>query len=246
MSNRTTQFIAILFGILTIALNAGGQAVSGKIQGFVADQNGAVVAGAKVVVTDVDRGTSYETQSNDAGRFLQGQLLAGNYRVRISEQGFASFETAVEVHVDAATEVNATLRVGQTETAITVTDEAPLLKADRADVSAIVSSKELQDLPILDRNVTEATLTIPGTQMNDWQHSSAENPQGGIQFSANGQQFTHNGFVLDGTENNSSGLGIAVVNPTIDSLEELKITTSNYDAEFGSVAGALHSPAAES
>ena len=82
-------------------------------------------------------------------------------------------------------------------------------------------------------------LVTPGTQVNDWQHASSENPQGGYQIDANGQQFTSNGFLLDGTENNSSILGIAVINPNIDSLQEFKITTSNYDAEFGSVAGAL-------
>ena len=64
-------------------------------------------------------------------------------------------------------------------------------------------------------------------------------PQGGYQIDVNGQQFTANGFLLDGTENNSSILGIAVINPNIDSLQEFKVTTSDYDAEFGSVAGAL-------
>ena len=70
-------------------------------------------------------------------------------------------------------------------------------------------------------------------------HAQSENPQGGYQIDANGQQFTANGFLLDGTENNSSILGIAVINPNIDSLQEFKVTTSDYDAQFGSVAGAL-------
>src|SRR5438874_12711939 len=82
-------------------------------------------------------------------------------------------------------------------------------------------------------------LVTPGTQLNDWQHASSENPQGGYQIDVNGQQFTSNGFLLDGTENNSAILGIAVINPNIDSLQEFKVTTSNYDASFGSVAGAL-------
>src|SRR5205085_4900587 len=92
---------------------------------------------------------------------------------------------------------------------------------------------------ILNRNVTQIVLVTPGTQLNDWQHASSENPQSGYQIDVNGQQFTSNGFLLDGTENNSSILGIAVINPNIDSLQEFKVTTSNYDAQFGSVAGAL-------
>src|SRR5437762_2403862 len=83
-------------------------------------------------------------------------------------------------------------------------------------------------------------LVTPGAQLHsDWQHSQAENPQGGYQIDVNGQQFTSNGFLLDGTENNSAILGIAIVNPNIDSLQEFKVSSSNFDAELGSVAGAL-------
>ena len=239
MKSRTTLLpVTIVLGLL-FQIPAWGQAVSGKIFGHVGDPSGAIIAHAGVIVTDLDRGISYTTTTNEAGNYVQTHLLAGRYKVRVTASGFAPFETTVEVHVDSSTEVDASLTVGQTQSVVTVTDEVPLLKADRADVSTILTTNELASLPILNRNLTQAVFTLPGTQMNDWQHSSAENPQGGVQFSANGQQFTHNGFLLDGTENNSSGLGIAVINPNIDSLEEFKVTTANYDAEFGSVAGAL-------
>lgn len=235
------MFRFVIAAALTISLHAAvwGQAVSGKIVGHVGDPSGAVIANAGVTVTDLDRGISSSTTTNEAGNYVQTHLLAGRYKVRIAAPGFAPFETTVEVHVDSSTEVNASLTVGQAEVAVTVTDEIPLLKADRADVSTILTTSELASLPVLDRNLTRAVFSMPGTQMNDWQHASSENPQGGVQFSANGQPFTHNGFLLDGTENNSSGLGIALINPNIDSLEEFKVTTGNYDAEFGSVAGAL-------
>ena len=107
-------------------------------------------------------------------------------------------------------------------------------------MSTTLTTEELGSLPILNRNVTQMLLVTPGAQLHsDWQHSQAENPQGGYQIDVNGQQFTSNGFLLDGTENNSAILGIAIVNPNIDSLQEFKVTTSDYDAEFGSVAGAL-------
>ena len=230
---------AVIVSLLLLCSSGLTQAVSGKITGHVNDPSGATVPNAAVIVTDLDRGIKYETVSNETGNYEQSHLLAGRYQVRISAPGFAPFESSVDVHVDSSTEVNATLSVGQTDTVVTVTDEVPLLKVDRADVSTILTTNELESLPILDRNLTRAVFTTAGTQMNDWQHASSENPQGGVQFSANGQQFTANGFLLDGTENNSSGLGIAVINPNIDALEEFKVTTGNYDAEFGSVAGAL-------
>jgi len=226
--------LGLLFQIAT-----WGQAVSGKILGHVGDPSGAVIANAAITVTDLDRGISSTTTTNEAGNYVQTHLMAGLYKVQITASGFAPFETTVEVHVDTSTEVNVSLTIGETQSVVTVTDEIPLLKADRADVSTVLTTNEIASLPILNRNLTEVVFALPGTQMNDWQHSSAENPQGGVQFSANGQQFTHNGFLLDGTENNSSGLGIAVINPNIDALQEFKVTTGNYDAEFGSVAGAL-------
>jgi len=238
---RGNSFGSLRFAVAVLLLSsfAAAQAVSGKIVGYVSDPSGAAVPNATVTVTDLDRGIQYQTATNETGNYQETHLLAGRYKIRIEAPGFAPFETSVEVHVDASTEANANLTVGQTQSVVTVTDEVPLLKTDRSDVATILTTNELASLPILDRNLTRAVFTTPGTQMNDWQHASSENPQGGVQFSANGQQFTANGFLLDGTENNSSGLGIAVINPNIDALQEFKITTGNYDAEFGSVAGAL-------
>ena len=211
----------------------------GNILGTITDPTGAAVANAPVTMTDLDRGTMYSTTSNASGNYEQTHLLAGRYRIKVSAPGFADFEATAEVQIDASTRVDAAVALKGESTKVEVTAETPLLKTDRADVSTTLTTQELGDLPILNRNLTFTMLVTPGTQINDWQHASSENPQGGIQIDANGQQFTSNGFLLDGTENNSSILGIAVINPNIDSLQEFKITTSNYDAQFGSVAGAL-------
>jgi hypothetical protein len=215
------------------------QAVSGSIIGTVTDQAGAAIANSKVTITDRDRGTVFNTSTNESGNFSQTHLLAGHYRVRVEAAGFTPFEADAEVQVDADTRVNASLKVGEAQTTVTVTSESPLLKTDRSDVSTTFTSHEVEELPILDRNLTSLLLVVPGAQLNSWQHAASENPQGGFQINVNGQFFTANGFLLDGTENESSLLGIAVINPNLDSLQDFKITTSNYDAEFGSVSGAL-------
>jgi len=216
-----------------------GQAVSGNIIGTVTDASGAAIGNAPVTITDLDRGATYKTAANDSGNYEQTHLLAGHYKVSVTAPGFSPFEVTAEVQIDSSTRVDVHLGVQGQATQITVTDETPLLKVDRADVSTTLSTEELGNLPILNRNVTQMLLVTPGTQLNDWTHAAAENPQGGYQIDVNGQQFTANGFLLDGTENNSSILGIAVINPNIDSLQEFKVTTSDYDAQFGSVAGAL-------
>ncbi len=232
------RFIFVLaLAMGSIAGNA--QAVSGNIDGTVVDASGASIPGTTVTITDSDRGTVYKAITNGEGNYSQNHLLAGHYQVKVERDGFSAFLADATVEVDATTRVDAALRPAGAESTVTVTGDTPLLMTDRAEVSTTLTSTELEELPVLDRNVTNLLLVIPGTQLNSWQHAASENPQQGIQANVNGQFFTSNGFLLDGTENQSAILGIAVINPNIDSLQDFKVTTSNYDAEFGSASGAL-------
>ena len=86
---------------------------------------------------------------------------------------------------------------------------------------------------MLDRNFTKFILLTPGAQQLGWQHAASENPQGSTQTMVNGQSFSGTGYQLDGTENRDPILGIIVINPNLESIGEAKITSQNYDAEFG-------------
>lgn len=233
------RFTLLVFIMLLSISRSGAQAVSGNVNGTVTDASGAAVPGASITITDQDRGEVFHTTSNGEGNFSQIHLLAGRFEVKVEHEGFATFIANATVQVDATTRIDATLKPAGTQSTVTVTGESPLLMTDRAEVSTTLTSAEVENLPVLDRNVTNLLLVIPGTQLNSWQHAASENPQQGIQANVNGQFFTSNGFLLDGTENQSAILGIAVINPNIDSLQDFKVTTSNYDAEFGSASGAL-------
>src|SRR5207302_2545283 len=227
-------FLVLAFSAATV-----GQAVFGNITVTVTDPTGAAVPNAEIAITDLDRGITYTTKTSSVGNFTQTHLLAGRYQVKVTAPAFSEYSTIADVQVDATTRADAQLRVGKAETSVTVSTEGPILKTDRADVSNTLTANEVERLPILNRNVTTLVLALPGSQLNGFQHASSENPQGGLQINVNGQYFYSNGFELDGTENHSNILGIAVVNPNPDALEEFKVTTSNYDAEFGNVSGAL-------
>ena len=132
------------------------------------------------------------------------------------------------------------LEVGQLTDSVTVTGGATLLTTDRADVATRFDSRQLTDLPVLDRNFTKFLLLTPGTQQLQWQHAASENPQGSTQTMVNGQHFSGTNYQLDGTDNRDPILGIIVINPTLESVGETKITSQNYDAEFGlAVAGVV-------
>jgi carboxypeptidase family protein/TonB-dependent receptor-like protein len=235
-----------LFGIsmlicLALATATFGQAVYGSIFGTVTDTSGGVVPGATLTITNINTNVSETIKSNESGNFNQTRLIPGTYRIKIEASGFKSAVVEpVVVNVDRASESNIRLQAGQVSEEITITAAAPVLKTDRADVAVTFETKQVTDLPMLDRNFTKFILLTPGTQQLGFQHASSENPQGSTQIMVNGQHFSGTGYQLDGTENRDPILGIIVVNPNFEAIGETKITSQNYDAEFGqAIAGVV-------
>jgi len=214
---------------------SAAQAVYGSIFGTVTDRSGAAVVGAKLTVTSVQKGTKFETTSSAAGNYNVTHLIPDRYDVRSQAPGFNVVDsTDIPVYADQAARVDIQLQVGgNEETVIVSADDIPLIKTDRADVASAFSEKEIESLPLFNRNFTSLELLTPGTSELGWQHTSAENPQGGIQIMVNGQHFSGTSFQLDGTDNRDPILGIIVINPTLESVTQTKVTTQNYDAEFG-------------
>jgi len=222
---------------------ASAQAVFGSIFGTVTDPSGASVPGVKVAVTSASKGTSVETTTNSDGNYSVTHLIPDTYNVRAEAAGFKAFESkGIVVSADAAARVDGQFQVGGSTETVEVTSEAPQLKTDRADVATIFNDKAVEDLPLFNRNFTALVLASPGAQQLGWSHASSENPQGSLQTRVNGQTFAGTGFQLDGTDNRDPILGIIVINPTLESVTEAKMTSQNYDAEFGqAIAGVVAS-----
>jgi len=236
MTRRVVLLITIALIALTAAVPAAmAQAVYGSIAGTVVDPSGAALPGVTVTITSTERRTVDTVVSNASGNYVKEHLLPGMYEVKAELTGFKSAVVSrAKVSVDTQTNIDLGLQLGDLSEAVTVTAaEGQLLKTDRADVSVTFESKQLTELPVLDRNFTKFVLLTPGTQRLSWNHATSENPQGSIQTMVNGQHFSGTGFQLDGTENRDPILGIIVINPTLESIGESKITSQNYDAEFG-------------
>src|SRR3954468_12121059 len=230
--------VALLCGLW--ASRASAQAVSGSILGTVTDPQGAAVSGAKITVTNKNKGTTQQTTTNDSGNYSVTHLIPDLYSVKVEAPGFKSTEQQnVTVQADAGSNVDLQLQLGATTEAVEVTAEAPQLKTDRADIATTFNEKYVEDVPILNRNFTTLQLMAPGSQkIVGWSHAATENPQGSQQIFTQGQHFSGTAFELDGTDNQDPILGIIVVNPNLDSVSETKITSQNYDAEFGkAIAG---------
>src|SRR6202790_4772835 len=234
--------LAVMFCVFLLkAPTAYGQAVYGSIAGTVTDQQGNAVTGAKVTITDVTKNTSDETTTNESGNYTLIHLIPDTYKIRVEAPGFKAYEVPnVLVQVDTSARVDAQLQVGAVTQTVEVTGEVPQLKTDRADVSLDFNSDYVEKLPLVNRNFQSLLLSAPGTQQIGWSHAATENPQGSQQTFVQGQHFSGTGYELDGTDNQDPILGIIIINPNLDSVEEAKITLLNYDAEFGkSVAGLM-------
>lgn len=214
--------------------SALGQAVYGSILGTVTDPSGAAVNGAKVSATSQTKNLTTEVTTNESGNYSVTHLIPDVYTIRISAPGFKVLEFKdIQVSADAGSRVDGQFQVGGSSETVEVTSEAPQLKTDRSDVSIEFNSKQLAELPVYNRNFQSLELLSPGTQILGWSHAATENPQGSKQVMVNGQHFSGTGYELDGTDNQDPILGIIIVNPSLDAVTETKITTQNYDAEFG-------------
>ena len=228
---------SVLFLFLALALSpppAAAQAVYGSVAGTVNDPSGAALPGVTVTITSVDRKSVDTVVSNETGQYVKDRLLPGKYQVSAELTGFkrAVFPD-IQVNIDTQTRLDVQLQVGDLAETVTVEGFSPLLKTDRADVATTFDERQLTELPVLDRNFTKFVLLTPGTQQLQWNHAASENPQGSTQTMVNGQHFSGTTYQLDGTENRDPILGIIVINPTLESIGETKITSQNYDAEFG-------------
>jgi len=242
--NLRAAYALALLAIVCLFANATAQAQSvyGSIFGSVTDKTGAVVAGATVTATDEAKGTVVTVITNGAGDYTVSHLTPGTYDLKVEVKGFKGYVSkGIVVQADTAPRVDVALEIaGASAETITVNaDTEPQLKTDRADVSTVFDQQQVADLPIGDQNFTNLQLLLPGAQLLGWSHAASENPQASKQIQIDGQAFGGTAFELDGTDNQDPILGIIIINPALDAVTETKITTQNFDAEFGKAVSAV-------
>ena len=237
---RFLTIIAVLSLVTTLALH-GQTAVTGAITGSVGDASGAVIAKATVEAKNADTGVTDETFTNSSGIFRFPSLVPGPYSVTIKQAGFAPFEQQdVVVNVGTVVRVDASLKVGSVNSALTVTGQAPILQVDSAEVSQTLQTAQINALPTFGRNVSRLSLLAPGVSMPGGQLDlHPENAGEDFNVNINGASPNNNSRLLDGVDNTETIQGYSMLVSSQDSVQEVKVTTSNYDAEYGKVGGGV-------
>jgi hypothetical protein len=239
LKHSRTLFASIL--MLAFATLCWGQKDTGSIVGTVKDPSGAVIVGAKVTVTDADRGTSFQTTTNLSGEYVATPLRIGRYNVTVEKQGFKkALIGPVVLDVQARPEVDVTLQVGQVAETVVVTSRGPQLETQTSDLGQVVDSRTATTLPLNGRNFAQLAQLAMGVAPSE-PGSRTDTSYG---FSSNGARSLQNNFLLDGIDNNAN-LGDVlngsayVIQPSVDAIGEFKVETNSYSAEFGRGNGAI-------
>ena len=232
---KQAWFLILFLGAMLLGGRTGyAQAVFGSIVGTVTDATGAVVPTATVTVTDTAKGTSQTVQTNSSGNYTASRLIPDSYSVKVEAAGFSPSEVKnIAIAADTTQQVNLQMQVSGAQQTVTVTTGAPPLQTDSSDVGQVITAKQLQELPNVNRNFSSFALLAPGVQRSNSVRTPTENPMGTVGIVVNGSNYGELGYMLDGTDNREPVLGDIVVNPTLDSISETKVDTQNFPAEFG-------------
>src|SRR5437764_2940095 len=240
MKNLRPIFALLLLGCLTAGV-VWAQAVSATLVGTITDASGAVVVNAKVVVTDTNTGVSRTSNTNESGNYSFPNLPPGTYSVTAEQPGFKkATRGGVDILVDTTTRVDLSLQPGQITDTIDVTAEAPILQTDRADIGRKIETIQLANLPTgYNHNFQSLLNLVPGTTRAFAPHSEFFNSQGSLTTQVNGVSRLGNNVQFEGVDNNHRTGLLTILIPPIEALQNVDVSTSNYEAELGRAGGAV-------
>jgi hypothetical protein len=238
----------VVLGLLVAASlvpgSAAAQAVTGTILGTITDTTGAVMPGATVTLRNTGTGLTRTVVTDASGDYTAPSLPTGKYSVSAELSGFKTVTMPdIDLGVDQRLRVNARLEVGAVEESVTVTGQSPLVQTSSSELGTTVGEEQIKTLPLNGRNFVNLTRTVPGVVRGipganidgagslAWRASAS--------FSANGQRPRDNNYMLDGVDNNETWLQTVVLFPSVDALDEFKLQTSTYSAEFGRSLGGV-------
>ena len=234
-------WIPVIF-LALFALPLCAQFDSATLTGVVTDPGSAVVTGASVKATNEDTNIEASATTSAEGRFLFASLRPGTYRLTAASKGFKQFVSqGLVLQVNQSARVDIQLTVGDVAEQVTVSAEAPVLETETSSRGAVIDHTKMVELPLNGRDYNQLALLSPGVLAPTPRLQSV-----GFRgaFNVNGNRAFQNAFQLDGVDNTSysnsfRGLNIQVIQPSVEALQEFKIQTNAYSAEFGRSAGAL-------
>ena len=235
----------LLFVLGFFALPALAQ--EGTVLGTVVDPTGAAVPNAPITIVRSDTGQIRHLTSDSSGQYVSPALPIGNYAVRVEAQGFKPVEQRIAVAVGDRTRMDFHLQVGSTQEQVSVESTALRVQTDSSEISDVISGQQITQLATNGRSIYTLVNLTPGASSLQADFQTPTPVGGDANVSFNGSRPAHNIYLLDGGEDlDRGGAGTFSVMPSLESLSEFRVLTSNYSAEYGLSSAATVSTALKS
>ena len=230
----------VCFSLICSALLVA-QGTGGRILGRVADTSGAVLAGVKVTLTNEATGVARETQTTASGDYSFPEVPVGTYSLSFDLTGFkTNVSKSVVVEVNQVLTLNSTLQVGQTKEVVEVSSEAPLVDTTTTQLGAVMESRQVANLPLNSRDTYQLLQLQPGVMSTVGSSNSivyGSDSPGAV--SVNGGRGRSNNFSVNGGDANDLFANLPTVQPSPDSIQEFRVLTNTFDAEYGRNSGSV-------
>lgn len=229
---------AVIFAVL-VFINVSSAQTNGTIVGTVTDSVGAALPNVSISATNTATNAVRTVTTDSEGNYTFSNLPIGNYQVAAELSGFKrSVLNPIQLVVNQTARLDIQLETGNISEEVNVEASAPLIESETSTVGQVITNKTIVELPLNGRNFIRLGSLIPGTNEGAPGATINRSRQGGVALTSNGQRAEYNNFTLDGVDNNETLFGVAVVVPSIDAIQEFKVQTANYSAEFGRGSGA--------
>jgi hypothetical protein len=244
MLRRICSLVATTAALLLFAATTYAQVDRATLTGIVRDPTDAIIPKAKVTITSIATGVMATATTTNEGIYLVVNLAPGEYLVQAEAPGFQRYEQTVLLEVGARSRLDMSLTVGSIGETVKVEGITPLLSTESAVVGTVVNSVEVENLPLAIRNWDDLLAMVPGVQSDRYTEQAggtSSGRTGGV--SVHGNRSLQNNFLLDGVANNSFSTNVQelttqVSRPSVDAIDEFKVVTSPYAAEYGWSPGA--------
>jgi hypothetical protein len=244
MLTRKALLVAILCSVFSLCPLLYGQA-NGSFSGTVTDKTGSVIAGATVKITSQGTGLSRETKTDGSGHYLVPLLPVAFYTIRVESQGFQTTEQKdVRLQVDEQREIDFTLNPASVSATVEVSATEVAVETTNPTLGQVITAEQVADLPLNGRNFVQLATLTPGTTSSTNPSSfftsaasSEAATRGAFSLSVGGSREQSTDWLLDGNDNNQLDEGGIGIFSSIDDIQEFKVLTYNYSAEYGERAG---------
>jgi len=233
--NRVLAFLILFASTSAVA------SVTGAIVGTVSDPGGAVVVGATVAALSAETGIRREVVTDQKGFYSFLALPVGTYAISVHKNGFKEFrQTGIAIDANSAVTVDARLQVGSVHEEVTVSSTAVRVETTNTQMGEVIGSSKMESLPLDGRSYTDLLALQPGVAPESSGEYAPTSPSGNLNaggISVSGQRETANGFMVNGGNVNEGVNQTTSIVPNLDSIEEFRILTNNFDAEYGNYSG---------